>query len=359
MIFKEWFEMFYNAYCVDVIAYDCYKDYYYINQKHFGYIADMELLSVKPIDIQNCLKSTLSYSNDRQRRSYFLLKRVFREAIVNGYCDKNPCDYIKPPKRIKKEAEYFSPDNLVHLFDDDSRVCRMFQLDLQTGLRRGELLALSWDNIDLDNRYLKVCQTLVHTSCGDRIVQTTKSRRDRLIPLHSNAIAILHQIRSQDVSDGFLFVSPITHTVISLRRYNRLYRTFYEQQKTKYPDLQYLTPHKLRHSYATYLIQCGADIETLRALLGHVDITTTQRYVHSNFNQKMFVFKMKSKFYTEQKHKETMNLADLLEGSINRMCVTADMDELRRLLMNSMCSLSELYIVNRKKLKERFSQNDF
>lgn len=34
MIFKEWFEMFYNAYCVDVIAYDCYKDYYYINQKH-------------------------------------------------------------------------------------------------------------------------------------------------------------------------------------------------------------------------------------------------------------------------------------------------------------------------------------
>lgn len=101
--------MFYNAYCVDVITYDCYKDYYYINQKHFGYIADLELTEVKPIDIQNCLKSTLSYSNDRQRRSYFLLKRVFREAIVNGYCDKNPCDYVKPPKRIKKKLNISAP----------------------------------------------------------------------------------------------------------------------------------------------------------------------------------------------------------------------------------------------------------
>ena len=68
---------------------------------------------------------------------------------------------------------------------------------------------------------------------------------------------------------------------------------------------------------------------------------------------------MKSKFYTEQKHKETMNFADLIEGSINRMCVTDDMDELRRLLTSSMCSLSELYVVEREKLKECFSQNDF
>lgn len=66
---------------------------------------------------------------------------------------------------------------------------------------------------------------------------------------------------------------------------------------------------------------------------------------------------MKSKFYTEQKHRETMNSVDMLEGLINRMCVTNDMDELRHLLTSSMCSLSELYVVEREKLKERFSQN--
>lgn len=68
---------------------------------------------------------------------------------------------------------------------------------------------------------------------------------------------------------------------------------------------------------------------------------------------------MNNKFYTEQKHRETMNSVDMLEGLINRMCVTDDMDELRHLLTSSMCNLSELYIVNREKLKERISQSDF
>ncbi len=68
---------------------------------------------------------------------------------------------------------------------------------------------------------------------------------------------------------------------------------------------------------------------------------------------------MQNKFYTAQKHKETMNSVDMLKGSINRMCVTDDMNELRHLLTSSMCSLSELYVVNREKLKERISQDDF
>ena len=67
---------------------------------------------------------------------------------------------------------------------------------------------------------------------------------------------------------------------------------------------------------------------------------------------------MKSKFYTEQKHKETMNSVDMLEGSINRMCVTDDLNELRERFTSAMISLTELYTVNRKKLLERISQND-
>ena len=68
---------------------------------------------------------------------------------------------------------------------------------------------------------------------------------------------------------------------------------------------------------------------------------------------------MKNKFYTEQKHKETMNAVDMLKGSINRMCVTDDINELSDRFTSAILDLVVLYTVNRKKLKERISQNDF
>lgn len=68
---------------------------------------------------------------------------------------------------------------------------------------------------------------------------------------------------------------------------------------------------------------------------------------------------MKNKFYTEQKHKETMNSVDMLKGSINRMCVTDDMHELRERYTSAMLGLTELYNVNLQKLLERFLQDDF
>lgn len=68
---------------------------------------------------------------------------------------------------------------------------------------------------------------------------------------------------------------------------------------------------------------------------------------------------MNNKFYTEQKHRETMNSVDMLKGLINRMCVTDDMDELIDRFTSAILDLVVLYTVNRKKLKERISHNDF
>ncbi|MBQ7131868.1 MAG: tyrosine-type recombinase/integrase [Oscillospiraceae bacterium] len=284
MKFNEWFEQYFEVYCKGTLSYDKQREYRYIYQKHFYPIAETELEDIKPIDIQMCINTTKGYCYQRRRDTFFLVRRALEEAIFNGYLQNNPARYLKAPKKIKKYAETFSAEELQMLFDSNTRLSRMFLFELWTGLRRGELLALTWDNINLEKKTMWVCNTLVRAENGDEICNTTKSRRDRIVPLSDTAIAILLEIREKDTQEGLVFVTE-RGKPITLRNYTKLYRKYFAQQQEKHPKLKYLSGHKLRHSYATYMLYSGADIESLRALLGHVDIATTQRYIHSNFEQ--------------------------------------------------------------------------
>ena len=105
------------------------------------------------------------------------------------------------------------------------------------------------------------------------------------MPLCDESKRILADIRTYDSADGFLFKCNGSDTPISFRTYHDRYKAYFKAQQEKYPDLPYITPHKLRHTYASYMLQNGADIETVKMLLGHSDIATTALYVHSNYKQ--------------------------------------------------------------------------
>ena len=134
-------------------------------------------------------------------------------------------------------------------------------LALNTGLRRGELLGLTWGDVDAVGARLVVRGT------------EAKSGRTRYLPLNTEALGVLQSWRPADVkADAFVFAGSEGEQMQSLKTaWGKI---------AKAAKLEGFTFHDLRHTFASKLVQAGVDLNTVRELLGHADIKMTLRYAH-------------------------------------------------------------------------------
>jgi integrase len=134
-------------------------------------------------------------------------------------------------------------------------------LALNTGMRRGELFSLKWENVRLGEKWLTV------------IAATSKSGQTRRIPLNAEALTVLTAWRErQEDTDGLVFPG------VDGERFNNINKSW--NGVVKNAGLENFKFHDLRHSFASRLVQSGVDLNTVRELLGHKDIQTTQIYAH-------------------------------------------------------------------------------
>jgi site-specific recombinase XerD len=141
---------------------------------------------------------------------------------------------------------------------------------LFAGLRRSEVTAISLDDLDLENQQLLVCG------------KGAKQRLVPLIPLVVEAVREYLPCRPRTQS-RHLFVSRIGGHPIHGRVANRMLKRVLEEAGL---DREGITPHRLRHTFATHLIRNGVDVRTVQELLGHADLQTTARYLHSDTRMK-------------------------------------------------------------------------
>lgn len=159
-------------------------------------------------------------------------------------------------------------------------------LQMELGLRIGEVCGLKWSDFDLKNGILTIQRTVCRIPRGDGhtnlIVQTPKTRKStREIPLSTGLVAILRKL-SKDVTPDTWFLSGTESRPVEPRCYRKSIRCY-----LKRAALRTIHPHVLRHTFATTCLQAGCDIKTLSELLGHANANVTlQRYVHSDLNRK-------------------------------------------------------------------------
>ena len=215
-----------------------------------------------------------------------LLQSVMQFAAREQYCQplRSP---IEKPSQQKTEVQTFSQEERIHLErclqKRNDLTALGVSLSLYAGLRIGEVCALRWQDVDLQEGLIFVCQTAVRVKEQGRTLWRLERPKTnasiRHIPLTPRMIALLRRYYDTRTSPYVIsgtdaFVNPRTYDY----RYHRLLQT------CGLPPLKY---HTLRHTFASYAIECGMDVKTLSEILGHADAAITLRtYVHTSMEQK-------------------------------------------------------------------------
>jgi integrase len=201
-----------------------------------------------------------------------VLKEMFKHAVQWGYLDSNPAQYAERPRGEDQEMQILTPPEVRRLLDAaDEPVRTLLLCAVLTGMRRGELLGLRWEDVDLEGHRIFIRRALWR---GKFV--TPKSRRSRrtidVAPTLRSALARL----SSRFQGGLVFCSsdgkPIDPDNFAHRDWVRVLHC---------AQLRRIRFHDLRHTYASLLIAQGAHPKYIQAQLGHASIQTTlDRYGH-------------------------------------------------------------------------------
>ncbi len=153
----------------------------------------------------------------------------------------------------------------------------MFYLELTTGLRRGELTALLWDDLDVEKRTLTVSKSAGRLKGEVRVTQPKTANSVRTIILPKETVDLLVQEHARHPNNPVMFPSPVTGKMYGPDCVGRLHKTLMKKAGLT----ENVTLHGLRHTYATLAIQNGVDVKTVSSILGHYSAGfTLDTYTH-------------------------------------------------------------------------------
>lgn len=259
-------------------------------------IGHIPIQKVEPFQLQDFLNSKKSYAQSTIKKFNEMLNRIFEEAIKRDIIIKNPLALTMKPKSLKRTKEV---DSLT--IEEQKAFCEemkndiyenILSLALHSGMRIGEILALTPDDINFEKGLIHIQRTLTKNDKGRIIIgKTTKTYEStRDIPITKILEPILQNtlIRYRKNKDNLLFTLPQTNTIISPTTINDHCKKVAKNAGIRvniHPTRKNnsvinlktssVNTHMLRHTYATRCIEAGVPAEVLQKLLGHKDISIT------------------------------------------------------------------------------------
>lgn len=206
-------------------------------------------------------------------RKLACVKGLFRFMVAQGRMTQNPAHFIESPRLWKRLPQALNEPDVERLLtgientETGIRDRAILELLYGSGLRVSEAVSLDVANLNLEVGFVR---------CFG------KGSKERLVPVGRLALQALQRYL-QTVRPRFIRRTPQTSAIFVNRGGHRLTRQRVWQLVRRYADagqVKRIGPHGLRHSFATHLLARGADLRTVQELLGHANISTTQRYTH-------------------------------------------------------------------------------
>ncbi len=217
-------------------------------------------------------------------RKIACLRSFFKFLIREGLVEVNPCRTIRSPKLERPLPRALSVDETERFFAGNCKMAArdlaIFELLYSSGLRVGELSSVKINDLDLENGWIRV---------------HGKGNKERFVPLGSKALQALRNYMDERMMRQMRVRQIDSHQTVFLnnrgfglssRSVRRILKSWLENANLG----RDITPHVFRHSFATHLLQAGADLRSIQEMLGHSNLSTTQRYTGVDLRRLMEVY---------------------------------------------------------------------
>lgn len=273
-----------------------YNNTIFYKQHILPFFSNIKVKDIKLVICQKFIdKLAKTFKKSTIQRYRTLVNMVLDYAIKLEIITTNYMKYTDIPRKVEKSKEnYYSKHELLEFLELVKNnfsfdIYCMFRVLAFTGVRRGELCALTWKDFDFKNKTLTINKNMTFTKGGYKISETKTKASNRVIYLDNETVDILKQFRKEST---FL---PLDTSVFNLttQKINYYSKIIYD----KLPNLKKVSVHGFRHTHATLLYESGVNIKDISNRLGHSNIKTTlDVYTHLTEDKKKDVTEKFSKF---------------------------------------------------------------
>lgn len=289
----QWMDVWYEYYAQIKVRPSSHKTYEGYIKNHIKLsIGNIPLTKLTTLDLQRLYQKLLTEGRvdrlEAQNQPKGLSPKTVRNinqvissamqlAIQQHLISHDPTDGCALPKTEHREMQTLSADQLTAFLLEakHSGVFEMYYIELATGLRRGELLGLKWEDIDFSTQTLRVRRQVGRINGDVREAPLKTKNAYRTISLGTDAVGILKQQREKQPSSSYVFPGPTGGPIAPDSVLHMLHRVL---DRAGLPEIRF---HDLRHTFATLALQNGVDVKTVSGMLGHFSAGfTLDTYAH-------------------------------------------------------------------------------